>query len=50
LTKAEFAATYLGFKPELEQDNEETAVFTGSGDVANDIDWVTKGAVTGVKD
>jgi len=33
----------------LEQDNEEAPITTGNGEVNADIDWVSKGYVTGVK-
>jgi hypothetical protein len=46
LTPEEFKASYLGYKPS----NATKTYVTLNGPVANDIDWVSKGAVTPVKD
>jgi hypothetical protein len=48
LTAAEFKANYLGYRP-----SNATKTYVDirlDGPVANDIDWVSKGAVTPVKD
>jgi len=47
LTTEEFKASYCGFKPSEER-NEEPVEFYGS--TADPIDWTAKGAVTPVKD
>jgi len=48
LTPAEFKANYLGYVP---SNRTRTYVYIKlDGPVANDIDWVSKGAVTPVKD
>jgi len=46
LTTEEFKTHYLGYKPS----NATKTYVTLNGPVANDIDWVSKGAVTPVKD
>jgi len=46
LTPKEFKANYLGYKPS----NRTKTYVTPTAPVANDIDWVSKGAVTPVKD
>merc|ERR1711878_230908 len=49
LSAEEFKATYLTYKPS----NRSTRVIEDpviDGPIANDVDWVSKGAVTPVKD
>merc|ERR550532_2294511 len=48
LTPEEFKATYLTYRPSNRTRNVKDPVIEGP--VANDIDWVSKGAVTPVKD
>jgi len=48
LTPEEFKATYLTYRPSNRTRNVKDPVIEGP--IANDIDWVSKGAVTPVKD
>jgi C1A family cysteine protease len=48
LTPKEFKANYLGYKPSNRTKTYVT--YDADAPVANDIDWVSKGAVTPVKD
>jgi hypothetical protein len=50
LTQEEFVSTYLGFNlAYAQEDNEESTESEITGDIPNDVNWVTKGAVTAVK-
>jgi len=51
LTRGEFKAIYLGFKPEIRQNQKTTLLDLQVGAYpSGSVDWTQKGAVTGVKD
>lgn len=52
LSHEEFRSTYLGFRPDLQQENEIPFPMAKIPDVElpNEFDWTTKGAVSEVKD
>jgi cathepsin L len=49
LTNAEYKSIYLGMNVDATQRLANAAPFTSTGPLADTINWVTKGAVTGIK-